>query len=87
MTNTCGYSTGSMTGCQPLCDRPATHNVQLHMSGMRSGPLDQLRCAEHVRPTETAAYPYRVETVELRQPLSSAIRTHRAGAKWSASIR
>lgn len=48
---TCDYDSGSMTGCRPLCDAPATHVV-------RFDGIAAHVCERHVRPTENRAWPY-----------------------------
>ena len=44
-TTTCLHSTTSLTGCQPLCDQPATQHAFLPFY---NGPLEILRCDQHV---------------------------------------
>lgn len=57
MSVTCDYDSGTMTGCRPLCDRPAEY-VGTYSNG--TTPAVARVCADHRRPTEDRAYPSRV---------------------------
>lgn len=53
-TTTCEHDSGSMTGCQPLCSRPATVAVR-YRNG--SYACTALVCSDHVTTTANRAYP------------------------------
>jgi hypothetical protein len=42
----CSYDSGSATGCDPMCDRKATH-VVVHANGSY-GPFNSPVCGRHV---------------------------------------
>ena len=55
----CDHDTGSMYGCEPLCDAPATHVVR-YANG--TYPCAARVCAAHVRVSEARAYPGHIAT-------------------------
>lgn len=63
MTTRCTYDSGSMTGCRPLCDAPATRVVAytLPCYGTLRAPV----CDRHLSPTLGRIYPdaYTLEPV------------------------
>jgi len=60
---TCQLDSGSMTDCQPLCDKDATHTVTY-----RSGSYDPFvvsLCRRHVSRFENQIWPERSTVAEL----------------------
>lgn len=64
MTKQCTYDSGSMTGCQPLCDKPATYVVIKRACGGYP-ELALPRCAKHVAATQNKLYPLHGRTMPL----------------------
>lgn len=61
----CTYDTGSMYGCEPVCDAAATHVVEYRNGTYRGRALV---CAAHVRASENRAYPGHIATRALDMP-------------------
>jgi hypothetical protein len=62
-TDRCGYDSGSMYGCYPVCDGQATH-VVVYRNGT-SGPFRAPVCPRHLQSMKGRAYPGLIETVAL----------------------
>ena len=60
--STCEYDSGSATGCQPLCDKPATHLVTYRNGSYK---VESEVCQRHVRFTVARAYPSATTTTAL----------------------
>jgi hypothetical protein len=61
----CQEDSGSMTGCEPVCDAPATHLVT-HHGHYGAEPYVSQKCARHANGSAARHWPDRVDVEPLQ---------------------